>query len=93
MQEGEELKERKEMTNYYVIKVNKIKSLLFSLRNCPPDYVCLPNLAENPDNGWTSFDHFGLAMLNTLQLITLDYWERLYELVRPEHALLIEKSS
>ena len=41
----------------------------------------LPNLNDNPDDGWTSFDNFFKSMLSTFQLITLDYWERLYELV------------
>jgi hypothetical protein len=50
-------------------------------RLCPEGYVCLPSLNDNPDDGWTNFDNIFNSMLSTFQLITLDYWERLYELV------------
>lgn len=50
-------------------------------RHCPEDYTCLPNLNKNPDYGWTSFDSFFESMLSTYQLVTLDYWERLFDLV------------
>ncbi|KAI0225116.1 Sodium channel protein 1 brain [Lamellibrachia satsuma] len=45
---------------------------------CPANYTCLPNLGENPNFGYTNFDHFGWAMLNSFQLITLDFWEDIY---------------
>ncbi|XP_015914101.1 sodium channel protein 1 brain [Parasteatoda tepidariorum] len=47
-------------------------------RNCPEGYVCLPNLGENPNFGYTNFDSYGWALLTAFQLITLDYWEDVY---------------
>ena len=51
------------------------------IRDCPANYTCLPDIGENPNFGFTNFDHFGWAMLNTFQLITLDFWEDPYNLV------------
>ncbi|XP_056021116.1 sodium channel protein 1 brain-like isoform X8 [Ostrea edulis] len=45
---------------------------------CPSGYTCLPDIGENPNYGYTSFDHFGWAMLTSFQLITLDFWEDTY---------------
>lgn len=56
--------------------------IVFVCRVCGPGYTCLGMIGENPDDGWTSFDNFFKSMLTTFQLITLDYWERLYDLVR-----------
>ena len=50
-------------------------------RNCPSDYVCLPGLGDNPNFGYTNFDTFPWSMLTTFQLITLDYWENIYNMV------------
>ncbi|XP_035702487.1 sodium channel protein 60E isoform X2 [Folsomia candida] len=50
-------------------------------RWCPTGFVCLGMRGENPDDGWSSFDNFFASMLTTFQLITLDYWERIYDLV------------
>ncbi|CAG7829685.1 unnamed protein product [Allacma fusca] len=50
-------------------------------RRCPPGYECLDNIGDNYDDGWTSFDNFFNSMLTTFQLITLDFWERIYDLV------------
>ncbi|CAG7829681.1 unnamed protein product [Allacma fusca] len=50
-------------------------------RQCPEGYVCLGNMGENYDDGWTSFDTFFSSMLSTFQLITLDFWERPYDLI------------
>ncbi|ODM93577.1 Sodium channel protein 60E [Orchesella cincta] len=47
---------------------------------CGAGWTCLGMIGENPDDGWTSFDNFFKSMLTTFQLITLDYWERLYDL-------------
>lgn len=50
-------------------------------RLCPPGFVCLEvGRSQNPNHGWLSFDTFTLAALQTLQVMTLDYWERTYEL-------------
>lgn len=48
---------------------------------CPSGYTCLPDIGENPNYGYTSFDHFGWAMLTSFQLITLDFWEDTYNKV------------
>ncbi|XP_065944600.1 sodium channel protein 1 brain isoform X9 [Magallana gigas] len=48
---------------------------------CPGGYTCLPDIGENPNYGYTSFDHFGWAMLTSFQLITLDFWEDTYNKV------------
>ncbi|OAF68518.1 Sodium channel protein type 4 subunit alpha B [Intoshia linei] len=48
---------------------------------CPQNYTCLPDIGENPNYGYTNFDSFGWAMLNIFQLVTLDFWEDLYDKV------------
>ena len=48
---------------------------------CMSNSTCLPNIGENPNNGYTSFDSYGFAMLSAFRLITQDYWENLYKLV------------
>ncbi|XP_067130873.1 sodium channel protein 1 brain-like [Centruroides vittatus] len=47
-------------------------------RLCPKNYTCLPDIGDNPNHGYTNFDSYGWAVLNTLQLITLDFWEDIY---------------
>ncbi|PSN31689.1 hypothetical protein C0J52_21915, partial [Blattella germanica] len=49
-------------------------------RHCPFGYFCL-QVGENPNHGYTSFDNFLWSMLTTFQLITLDYWENVYNMV------------
>ena len=56
--------------------------ILFCYRICPTNYTCLPGIGENPNDGYTNFDNFGWAMLNSFQLITLDFWEDPYNKVR-----------
>lgn len=53
----------------------------YCFRHCPPDYLCL-QVGDNPNHGYTSFDNFLWSMLTTFQLITLDYWENVYNMVR-----------
>lgn len=55
--------------------------LVCSFRHCPSDHVCLPGLGNNPNFGYTNFDTFPWSMLTTFQLITLDYWENIYNMV------------
>ncbi|KAG8310964.1 Sodium channel protein 60E [Homalodisca vitripennis] len=43
---------------------------------CPQALV-----GENPNHGYTNFDNFLWSMLTTFQLITLDYWENVYNMV------------
>ncbi|GAB1286387.1 Sodium channel protein [Apodemus speciosus] len=44
---------------------------------CPEGYVCVKE-GTNPDNGFTSFDNFGWALLAMFRLMTQDYPESLY---------------
>ena len=37
---------------------------------------------RNPNYGYTSFDSFGWAFLTLFRLMTQDFWENLYMLVR-----------
>ena len=46
-------------------------------RQCPERSACLQT-DINPNDGYTSFDNFGSAMLTCAQLITLDFWEDVY---------------
>ncbi|XP_060572053.1 sodium channel protein 1 brain-like isoform X2 [Ruditapes philippinarum] len=48
---------------------------------CPTNYTCLKDIGENPNWGYTNFDHFGWAMLTSFQLMTLDFWEDTYNKV------------
>merc|ERR1719410_1538839 len=50
-------------------------------RSCPHGFVCLDSIGENPNFGFTSFDNLLWSMLTTFQLITLDYWENVYNMV------------
>lgn len=54
---------------------------LTGARHCPPNFTCLC-VGENPNHGYTNFDNFLWSMLTTFQLITLDYWENVYNMVR-----------
>eukprot|EP01063_Lacrimia_lanifica_P031393 TRINITY_DN5161_c0_g1_i1.p1 TRINITY_DN5161_c0_g1~~TRINITY_DN5161_c0_g1_i1.p1 ORF type:complete len:2672 (+),score=931.23 TRINITY_DN5161_c0_g1_i1:185-8200(+) len=40
---------------------------------CPDGYACV-NTKENPNMGYTSFDHFGWAVLAVFQVLTLEGW-------------------
>ncbi|XP_037956573.1 sodium channel protein 60E-like [Teleopsis dalmanni] len=53
---------------------------LTGARHCPLGYTCLC-VGENPNHGYTNFDNFMWSMLTTFQLITLDYWENVYNMV------------
>lgn len=53
---------------------------LTGARHCPFGYTCLC-VGENPNHGYTNFDNFMWSMLTTFQLITLDYWENVYNMV------------
>ncbi len=50
-------------------------------RSCPHGYTCLGSIGGNPNYGFTSFDNLLWSMLTTFQLITLDYWENVYNMV------------
>ncbi|XP_043277863.1 sodium channel protein 60E isoform X2 [Venturia canescens] len=49
-------------------------------RHCNESYTCLC-VGPNPNHGYTNFDNFLWSMLTTFQLITLDYWEDVYNKV------------
>jgi hypothetical protein len=49
-------------------------------QHCYKNFTCL-RVGENPNHGYTSFDNFMWSMLTTFQLITLDYWENVYNMV------------
>jgi Ion transport protein len=53
---------------------------LTGARHCPLNYTCLC-IGDNPNHGYTNFDNFMWSMLTTFQLITLDYWENVYNMV------------
>ncbi|CAL8093988.1 unnamed protein product [Orchesella dallaii] len=58
------------------------------MRQCGSGYTCLSLLGDNPNNGWVSFDSFFESMLSTFQVLTLDYWERIYDLVVSTNGIL-----
>ncbi|XP_077988400.1 sodium channel protein 1 brain-like isoform X2 [Glandiceps talaboti] len=57
----------------------RICSNITGAGRCPANYTCLANVGPNPNYGYTNFDHFGWAMLTSFQLITLDFWEDVYD--------------
>ena len=55
------------------------------VRSCPTNYSCLADAGPNPDYGYTHFDHIGWSLVMAIQILTMDYWENLYDKVRREH--------
>ena len=51
------------------------------VRKCPGNYTCLRDTGPNFFNEFISYDNFLLALLNSLQLVTMDYWESIYNSV------------
>eukprot|EP00795_Rhopilema_esculentum_P002961 gene2961-1213_t len=49
--------------------------------NCIQGYVCVAEAGPNPKFGYIGYDNFVLAMLTSLQVCTLDYWESVYDSV------------
>lgn len=41
----------------------------------------MPNTGPNPISEYISYDNFGWALLTSLQLVTMDYWESIYNSV------------
>lgn len=41
----------------------------------------MSNIGDNPNDGFTSFDNLLWSMLTIFQLITLDVWEDVYNMV------------
>lgn len=55
--------------------------LCYPNRACPGNYSCMPGVGSNPDHGYTSFDNMGWAMVMAFQILTMDFWENLYDRV------------
>ncbi|XP_020858165.2 sodium channel protein type 4 subunit alpha-like [Phascolarctos cinereus] len=49
--------------------------------HCPEGYECM-KAGRNPNYGYTSYDTFSWAFLALFRLMTQDYWENLFQLVR-----------
>uniref|UniRef100_H2ZHJ6 Sodium channel protein n=1 Tax=Ciona savignyi TaxID=51511 RepID=H2ZHJ6_CIOSA len=64
-----------------VVCGNSTGSGNFGCSICPVNYVCLPDVSDNPNYGHTNFDHMGYALLTSFQLLTLDYWENVYNMI------------
>ncbi|KAH8253423.1 hypothetical protein KR032_005459 [Drosophila birchii] len=64
---------------------------LTGARHCPFEYVCLC-VGENPNHGYTNFDNFMWSMLTTFQLITLDYWENVYNTAQKQYQQMEQRS-
>ncbi|CAM9296026.1 unnamed protein product [Lampetra fluviatilis] len=45
---------------------------------CPEGYLCF-KIGDNPNFGFTNYDHFGWAFLSLFRLMTQDSWEYLYQ--------------
>ncbi|EDV26563.1 uncharacterized protein TRIADDRAFT_54699 [Trichoplax adhaerens] len=43
-----------------------------------PNHVCYEGALPNPNDGYTSFDNFPISLLNSFQLVTMDFWEDPY---------------
>ena len=49
--------------------------------SCKENFTCLPDMGPNPNYGLTHFDNIGWAFITCFQLVTLDYWEDVYNQV------------
>lgn len=58
-------------------------ALFLSCSQCPEGYICV-KAGRNPNYGYTSFDTFSWAFLSLFRLMTQDFWENLYQLVRTD---------
>jgi len=41
----------------------------------------LADAGPNPDYGYTNFDHMGWSLVMSFQLLTMDFWENIYNKV------------
>ncbi|XP_068729717.1 sodium channel protein 1 brain-like [Montipora capricornis] len=58
--------------------------------SCPVNYTCMANAGPNPDHGYTTFDNIGWSLVMALQILTMDYWENLYDkIIRSSGALYV----
>lgn len=49
-------------------------------RHCPTNYTCLSS-GENPNYGYTNFENFAWSLVTAFQLITMDFWENVFNYV------------
>ncbi|XP_063716752.1 sodium channel protein 1 brain-like isoform X2 [Symsagittifera roscoffensis] len=68
--------------NYYLLSSIAAPQLCgnysYYIPVCPKNYTCI-EVGDNPNSGYTNFDTFGWAMMTSFQLITLDFWENVYD--------------
>ncbi|XP_057611172.1 sodium channel protein type 7 subunit alpha [Chionomys nivalis] len=70
-----------ERANFYYLEGERYALLCGNRTDagqCPEGYVCVKE-GTNPDNGYTSFDNFGWALLALFRLMTQDYPELLHQ--------------
>ncbi|XP_048586594.1 sodium channel protein 60E isoform X3 [Nematostella vectensis] len=48
---------------------------------CPANYTCVAHVGPNPDHGFTNFDDIGWSLVMAFQILTMDFWENLYDRV------------
>lgn len=60
---------------------SQLYNYVIPLRTCPVNYTCLPDAGPNPDFGYTNFDHMGWSLVMSFQLLTMDFWENIYNKV------------
>ena len=41
----------------------------------------MPNAGPNPDYGYTTFDNMGWSLIMALQILTMDFWQNVYNKV------------
>lgn len=70
----------------------QIRCVLCACRRCPEGYTCM-KAGRNPNYGYTSFDSFGWAFLALFRLMTQDFWENLYQLVRTSFLVIFSSKS
>lgn len=52
----------------------------FVFSHCPVNYTCL-SVGDNPNYGYTNFDNFAWSLVTAFQLITMDFWENVFNYV------------
>lgn len=67
-------------TRCVILRSHTVLMVCFVFRGCPDGTTCI-QAGPNPNWGFTHFDNFPWAMLNTFQLVTLDFWENTYNMV------------
>ncbi|KAI3378578.1 hypothetical protein SNEBB_007102 [Seison nebaliae] len=57
-------------------------------RRCPANFTCVEDVGDNPNNKLTSFDNFYMSIFQNFQLITLDFWEDIYNRIIDSEGLV-----